>query len=601
MSRMYSRIISRAFGTGVAAAVFGAAGILTAQEVQVQELRLSNGMEFLLYPRQEQPNIIAAGWLAKVGSVNERPGITGISHFFEHMMFKGTDTIGTRDPEQDQRFRDQQEKLRGELREMVLKINYPRLRRGEIDDPWNPENFTEPMRALRDQLRESMEQHRETIVKNEFDEVYTKLGASGMNAFTTSDFTFYFINVPSNKFELWSWMESDRLKNSVFREFYAERDVVHEERRMRIESTPTGIYQEQFDAMFWQSSPYSWPVIGWSSDLNAYTMEQAQNYYATYYQPSNLVGVVVGDFKVEEIEPVIRNYFEKIPDQGRSIPPVVTLEAAQSAEKQLVAEVDAQPQIAVRYHTAPFEHPDSFALEVLSEIMNGRSGRLYKSMVEGSEVASVAGCMQSSGALGAPAKFAGYFEFTAETKGESTPEDLRAAWDEEVVRLQEELVPDMELQKVKNQILADSFRRLSSNFYLLVQIGIYEALDDWQQINTRPKRLREVTAEDIQAVAKKYLNDENRSVALFYRKADAAPMDPELAALKELIPPQMFQGIQAQLKQILSIQDAAQLQGIIQQVEAQAGQAPAEIKPGLDYFLKKIKEHLNSLQSESGQ
>lgn len=601
MSRMYSRFISQALGTGVAVAVLGTFGVLTAQEVQVQELQLSNGMEFLLYPRQEQPNIIAAGWLAKVGSVNERPGITGISHFFEHMMFKGTDTIGTRDPEQDQRFRDQQEKLRGELREMVLKINYPRLRRGEIDDPWNPENFTEPMRALRDQLRESMDQHRETIVKNEFDEVYTKLGASGMNAFTTSDFTFYFINVPSNKFELWSWMESDRLKNSVFREFYAERDVVHEERRMRIESTPTGIYQEQFDAMFWQSSPYSWPVIGWSSDLNAYTMEQAQNYYATYYQPSNLVGVVVGDFKVEEIEPVIRNYFEKIPDQSRSIPPVVTLEAAQTAEKQLVAEVDAQPQIAVRYHTVPFEHPDSFALEVLSEIMNGRSGRLYKSMVEGSEVASVAGCMQSSGALGAPAKFAGYFEFTAETKGEAAPEDLRAAWDQEVTRLKEELVPDMELQKVKNQILADSFRRLSSNFYLLVQIGIYEALDDWQQINTRPKRLREVTAEDIQAVAKKYLNDENRSVALFYRKADAAPMDPELAALKELIPPQMFQGIQAQLKQVQAIQDAAQLQGIIQQVEAQAGQAPAEIKPGLDYFLKKIKEHLNSLQSESGK
>lgn len=574
---------------------------LSAQEVEVQELKLSNGMEFLLYPRQEQPNIIAAGWIAKVGSVNERPGITGISHFFEHMMFKGTDKIGTRDPEQDRGFREEQEAIRGKLREMALDVNYPRLRRGEIEDPWDPESFTQPMRELRDQLRESMDRHRETIVKNEFDEVYTKLGASGMNAFTTSDFTFYFINVPSNKFELWSWMESDRLQNSVFREFYAERDVVHEERRMRIESTPTGIFQEQFDAMFWQSSPYSWPVIGWSSDLNAYTMSQAKDYYATYYQPANLVGVVVGDFKVEEIEPVIRRYFDKIPDTQLPIPPVVTLEAKQTAEKQLVAEVDAQPQVMIRYHSVPFEHPDSFALEVLAEIMNGRSGRLYKSMVEGSEVASAAGCMQSSGALGAPAKYAGYFEFTAETKGESAPEDLQAAWDSEVKLLQDELVPEMELLKVKNQILADSFRRLSSNFYLLVQIGIYEAMDDWSQINSRPKRLREVTAEDLQRVAKLYLNDENRSVALFYRKAGGAPMDPELAALKEILPPQVFQGIQGQLKQVLAIQDTAQLQSIVQQLESQSGQAPVEIKPGLDYFLKKVKEHLTELSSDSGK
>ena len=114
-----------------------------------------------------------------------------------------------------------------------------------------------------------------TIVKDEFDQVYTKAGGSGMNAFTSYDLTCYFITVPSNKLELWAWMESDRLHDSVFREFYSERDVVHEERRLRTESTPTGVFQEQFDSMFWMSSPYSWPVIGWTSDLNSYTMEEA--------------------------------------------------------------------------------------------------------------------------------------------------------------------------------------------------------------------------------------------------------------------------------------------------------------------------------------
>jgi len=192
----------------------------------------------------------------------------------------------------------------------VWNQQYARYKAGEIDDPWDPANDTPELKKLRAELRASMDaqqgnanaekvkakqseldkltkaspddktkvdalkqeieqlqkEQKElgTIEKNEFDSVYTKLGGSGMNAFTANDVTFFFINVPSNKFELWAWMESDRLGDSVFREFYSERDVVHEERRLRTESTPTGVFQEQFDAMFWQSSPYSWPVIGWT-------------------------------------------------------------------------------------------------------------------------------------------------------------------------------------------------------------------------------------------------------------------------------------------------------------------------------------------------
>ncbi|MEE8142419.1 MAG: insulinase family protein, partial [Planctomycetota bacterium] len=271
-------------------------GLLLGQQVEVESFSLKNGMEFLLVPRKDQPNAISAGWVAKVGSVNERPGITGISHFFEHMMFKGTRTIGTRDPEKDGEFISEQEVVRNELRHLHLTVQYRRWKQGEIDDPWDPVNDTERMQELRETLKTLMDSQREITVKNEFDQVYTSEGASQLNAFTSHDLTFYVITVPSNKFELWCWMESDRLLDSVFREFYEERDVVHEERRMRTESTPTGVFQEQFEAMFWQSSPYSWPVVGWTYDLNSYTRQQAEDYYKTFYAPNNLVGVVVGDF-----------------------------------------------------------------------------------------------------------------------------------------------------------------------------------------------------------------------------------------------------------------------------------------------------------------
>ncbi|MHC4614859.1 MAG: insulinase family protein, partial [Planctomycetota bacterium] len=139
-----------------------------AQHVEVESLVLDNGMEFLLVPRSERPNSIAAGWAAKVGSVNERPGITGISHFFEHMMFKGTRTIGTRDPERDAEFMTRQKAIKDRLNELIWSVQYDRFRRGEIDDPWDAANDTDEMRSLRDQLRELMEQHREIIVKDEY-------------------------------------------------------------------------------------------------------------------------------------------------------------------------------------------------------------------------------------------------------------------------------------------------------------------------------------------------------------------------------------------------------------------------------------------------
>jgi predicted Zn-dependent peptidase len=558
-----------------------------AQHVDVETFVLDNGMTFLLCPRSDQPNSIAAGWAAKVGSVNERPGITGITHFFEHMMFKGTHTIGTRDPELEAEYMAKQKAVKDRLNKLIWNGQYERFRRGEIDDPWDPANDTEEMKSLRAELQRLMEEQRKITVKDEYAEVYAKLGGSSINAFTSEDLTFYIANVPSNKFELWAWMESDRLRDSVFREFYSERDVVHEERRLRVESSPTGAFREQFDAMFWQSSPYAWPVVGWPSDLNSYTREEAERYYATYYNPGNVVGVVVGDFDPDAVKPVIQEYFGRLSPADQPPPPVVTIEVEQKAPIRMIAECDCQPQIEVRYHTVPFNHADSFALEVLAEVLNGRTGRLYKSMVEGLEIASRARAGQDS------RKYAGAFSFEAEVKGEGTPEQLEAAWLEQVRGLQQEPVGERELQKVKNQIAADAYRRLQSNFFLMIQLGFFAALGDWEYINESPARLQAVTAEDIQRVALEYFKPTNSATAIYNRKAGTESEDPELAALSAEWRPRIRQ----MLSQLKTVDDPGRLRMMAALIESQIGDVTSDEAAAMRYIARKFNERADELES----
>ena len=618
------------------AAALTLASQAVAQQVSPELFTLPNGMKFLLVPRHDQPNTIAAGWLAKVGSVNERPGITGISHFFEHMMFKGTDTIGTRDSKRDADYRDRQKKLRDRINELTWTEQYSRYFKGEIADAWDPKNDTKELARLRAELKSLMDEQQgkagseeiksleaelaktdastptgkqrkadiekqvknlkeqqatlATIVKDEFDKVYTAAGGTGMNAFTSFDLTFFFINIPSNKFELWSWMESDRLDGSVFREFYSERDVVHEERRLRTESTPTGTFQEQFDSMFWMSSPYSWPVIGWTSDLNSYTMEEAMKYWNLNYRPNNLVGIVVGDFDPAAAKATITKYFSRL-EPGKQPPtPMVTLEQDQKAEIRMNAEADTQPQVTIRYHTVPFQHTDGYALSVMADVLDGRTGRLYKDMVEGAKIASGAKASQDS------RKYAGYFEFSAETKGDSTPEQLEQAWYKELEKLQKEPITVDELQKVKNQAMAESYRRLQNNFFLMIQLAYAEALGDWSEINKESAKIQAVTAEDVQRVANRYFAKTNRAVATYTRKSGpAVTADPELAAL-----PAPAQAMARQAaKKIGEEKDLAKLKEGLDQLDQQAGQVPPQMAPVFDYLKKKMQQRIAELEKSA--
>ena len=340
--------------------------------------------------------------------------------------------------------------------------------------------------------------------------------------------------------------------------------------------------------MFWESHPYSWPVVGWPSDLRVYSLAQAQEYYDTYYAPGNLTAAIVGNFDVAEAKTFAELYFGRLPAAASTPPDVVTLEMPQSAEKRMDATCDCQPQIELRYHTVPFRHRDSYALDVLAGILNGRSGRLHKSLVLDQEIAVDAGGFQDS------RKWAGSFSLTAETKGDATPEKLEHALEEELRKIREEPIPDREIQKVKNQITASSYRRLASGFFLLLQLLIYDGLGDWNYLNEWAGKTLAVTTDDVKRVATTYFEPTNRAIAHYYRKEGSAPV--ELPTELEGLPTPMQQRIMSQLEHIRASENLEELKGMLEQLPAQFEQAPPPFQKVLPLIERTIEERIAELE-----
>ena len=560
---------------------------LAAQKVPVTEKTLANGMRVLLVQRNDEPTV-SGGWVAHVGSANERPGITGIAHLFEHMMFKGTPTIGTKDYEKDQKIIGEQELVREEMRQEEVKIRAA-WRRGAIDDPQKPENKTAHYKELEKKFADLVTKQRELLVKNEFDRIYTTGGASGMNAFTSDDMTAYFITVPANKLELWMWMKSERILRPVFREFYAERDVVFEERRMRTEATPQGRIEEAYSAMFWESHPYGWPTVGWPSDIPAISKKQADEFYKLYYAPQNLTLILVGDFQMANAVSLAEKYFTRIPRGLDAAPDVVTTEIPQAAEKRMVGEAEANPSVDICWHTTPFGHPDSAALQVLAQIFSGRTGRLYKGLVLGKEVATQAYGQQIS------KKWAGLFNAGGEPKDGIVPEEVEKAIYAEIEKVQQAEVPAQELQKVKNNFAASEYRRLSGNTAIMFQLISVDGNGDWREINEGGKKIQAVTAADVQRVAKKYFTQVNRAVLITTRKASSkAAVTGDLSTL-----PADQQAVIRKIAGALQAETSVdKLKQSLKQMDEQAGTAPAKSKPFLTLRRKLIEDRIAELQKE---
>ena len=570
-----------------AAAAFAQPAPSTLPKIKFTDTRLENGLRVIVSEDHYAP-VYAIAVAYRVGSKDERRGRTGFAHLFEHMMFKGTEAIGSKDPARDQKLIAEQEQLRDLMRDEESKMRAA-LRRGEIDDVTKPESKTPRYKELEKEFDALVKEQRDLLVKNEFDRIYTKQGASGMNASTNSDLTQYFITVPKNKLELWMWMESDRLKAPVFREFYSERDVVFEERRLRTESTPTGRLDEAFEEMFWHGHPYTWPVVGYPSDIPAITKADADAYYALFYAPNNITAILVGDFDPKEAVAMAERYFGRIP-RGKNPPPEMTiLPPPWEAEMRLNGEADTNPQVSVNWHTVPFQNKDAYPLQVLAQLLNGRTGRLYKAMVVGD------GAVATNVTAGAfSRKYAGEFGVETEVKDGKTPEDAEKAVYVELEKLKKDLVPAEELQKVKNNFAAQTFRGLQQNFFILLQLMGNEGRGDWREFNGGPKKIQAVTAEDVRRVAQTYLTKENRGVATYTRKAGAAtaPEDPALAA----VPEQMRPMVKQTLARLIASTDADKLKQMIAQMESQSAQMPPQMKPATDLILQKARERLTELE-----
>lgn len=569
-------------GRSLVAALITAAPLL-AQSVPVIEKTLPNGLRLLMVERHDKPTIECC-WIVKAGSVNERPGITGMAHMLEHMMKKGTRVVGTRDPKRDQELILEQDRVWSEIRkeEGILR---DKQKRGEIEDMYDPKNRSERHQKLVDEFNKLVQEQDKIVVKEEYDKIYRSHGAVGRNAFTGQDVTCHLITIPSNKLELYTWMESDRLRNAVFREFYQERGVVRDERR-GVENRPMSATSLAMGSLVWTAHPYQWPIIGWASDIESYTLGQVQDFFKTYYVPNNITFVMVGDFKADQATQLFERYFSGIPSGANPVPNLVTLEPKQAGERRMQTEEDTTPSVMMQFKTVATAHKDGPALELLAAVLNGKSGRLHKALVLDKRVATRA-VAYSNGR-----KYGGLMYFSGTAADGQQLESVEAAILAEIERIQKEGVTEHELRKVKNQAQADSFRKLKDNGELRDGLAIAAASDTLSYFLEQPKLMEAVTREDIQRVAKLYLTRENRCVALVSRKSKGDE-DPEMAKL-----PEQIKGmVKAQMNQLSQIQDLPKLKEILGKLEGQAGSVPAEVKAGMDYMINKLRARIAKMEA----
>jgi len=468
---------------------------LTSFEKRVTLKVLPNGLTVLVCERHEAP-VFSFFTYADVGADREVPGITGLAHMFEHMAFKGTDRIGTKNYVAEKLALAKVEKAYAA---------YDRERRREIGR--DEKKVAELEKAWKDAIATADKY----VVKNEFGEIVEREGGTGMNAFTGSDVTGYFYSFPVNRVELWAYLESERFLKPVMREFYKERDVVLEERRMRTDSQPTGRLVEQFLAVAFAAHPYRRPVVGWESDLQAFSATDASTFFRQYYVPANMVVAVVGDVKPSEVLPMVERYFGRLP-AGPKPPPLRTIEPKQMAEREVVLRETTQPFYLEGYHKPNVRHPDNAVYDVIQDLMSsGRTSRLYRSLVRDKKIAAFAG-----GFNGFPGqKYPNLFAYFAVPTPGHTPAEMRDAIHAEIGRLKTQDITDEELKMVKTRAKAELIRKLDNNQGLALELGTTQALfGDWRELFRQVERIDKVTKADIRRVANETFVPSNCTVGI---------------------------------------------------------------------------------------
>jgi predicted Zn-dependent peptidase len=471
-----------------------AAQDLASFEAKTTVHKLANGWTFLIVERPVAP-VFSFCTVADVGSAQEVPGITGLAHMFEHMAFKGTRTVGTRDWE-------------GEKKALAaLETAYQAWQTERLATKPDPKK----LETLLADFRRLQTEATRFVVQGEFDDILSREGGVDLNASTGADDTIYFYSLPANKVELFAFLESERFAHPVFREFYEERDVVQEERRQRLEGSGFGRLVEQLGITAFDAHPYKQPGIGYMSDLQSITITDAEKFFQTYYAPSNLITAIVGDVQAKTLIPVLEKYFGRIPARPAP-PPLRTVEPPQKVEKTVVLQDPAQPMYLEAYHRPAATHPDHAVWKAIDDVLlNGRTSRLYRSLVRDKKIA-----VDINTFAGYPGeKYPHLWAALVVPAVGATHEQVQAAFRTELDRLRTEDVTPEELARFKARAKATLLRALRSNLGLAIRLVDAQRLHgDWRELFRALDRIDKVTAADIRRVAGEAFQASNRTVAM---------------------------------------------------------------------------------------
>jgi len=505
--RLVAVVLALAVGWGGAARAQDMAQYLAGFEKRTTVKVLPNGLTLIVCERPEAP-VFSFYTLVDAGSADDPQGASGLAHMFEHIAFKGTDQIGTTDYPAER------------VALAKLEIAY-----AAYDAEYRKRVGQDPAKlaALKKVYEGAQAAAQKYVVPNQFAELAEQNGAVGLNASTEEDSTQYFWSMPSNRLELWAYMESARIGHPVPREFYKERDVVQEERRMRTDSNPIGAMVEQFLATAYVAHPYRVPTVGWESEISQVTATEAAAFHAKYYVPSNIVVAVVGDVKAAEVMPMLTKYFGPIPT-GPKPEPMTTVEPTQMAEKTVTIKEPTQPFYLEGYHKPDYRDPDNSVYDAITDIFsNGRTARLYKSLVRDQRIAA-----DAEGFSGFPGeKYPGLFAFYAVPVPGHTPDEMRDAIHKEIDKLKTSDVTDDELEMFKTRARAGLLRGLADNEGLAHQLAEYQTrYGDWRELFRELDRIDKVSKADVRRVANKVFVENNRTSARIEFTPPAQPAAP---------------------------------------------------------------------------
>ena len=468
---------------------------LASFEKRITVKKLDNGLTVIICERPGAP-VFSFNTHVDAGSVQDPMGQTGLAHMFEHMAFKGTDKIGTTDYAA--------EKI-ALARVETAYAAYIAERDKQVG------RDEQKLKDLQKVWQDDIADAQKYVKPNEFPQILESNGAEGMNASTSEDQTEYHYSFTENRLELWAYLESERFLHPVMREFYKERNVVIEERRMRTDSNPVGRLIEQFTTAAFQAHPYHRPTIGWMADLNSFSATDAQHFFDEYYIPPNMVVAVVGDIKASVALPIIEKYFGRIPSRPQPDERTTT-EPPQNAERRVILQDRAQPLYLEGYHRPDYRDKDDNVYDAIADLMsNGRTSRLYRALVRDKKIAAY-----SAGFSGLPGiKYPHLFAFYAFPLPGHTTDEVAAAIHVEIERLKNEDISDEELKMIRTRAKANLLRGLDDNEGLASNLALFETrYGDWRELFHQVENLDKVSKADIRRVANKTFVPTNRTVGI---------------------------------------------------------------------------------------